>query len=101
MDIDPDPVAATTEQDTHSNQGPNDSPPSYTPTSSVEELKDLIQWITDQKQRIELEIKTLYERGEDTEPLIKFWQVLVKQIKSLEVDLVVESTEAMSISRTP
>jgi len=100
MDIDPHPVV-TTAQDTHNEQPSNDDPPSYTPTSSVEELEDLIQWITNQKQRIELEIKTLHERGEDTEPLVKFWQVLAKQIKSLEVDLVVESTEAMSISRTP
>ncbi|KAG0052926.1 hypothetical protein BGZ83_001947 [Gryganskiella cystojenkinii] len=74
-----------------------DSPPSDSTQTSIQELEDLIQWLVDQKQRIETEIQALHAHGQDTESLIKFWHVLVKQIKSLEVDLVVESTEAMSI----
>ncbi|KAF9565939.1 Diphthine methyltransferase [Mortierella alpina] len=79
--------------------GPNDSTAlgQDTNDNDDDDMTELIDWFKKELQRIQDEIRMLREQGQEPVALVAFREMLQKQIRSLELEDVIEKTATLSV----
>ncbi|KAG9320855.1 hypothetical protein KVV02_001867 [Mortierella alpina] len=62
-----------------------------------DDMADLIDWFKKEQQRVQEEIRMLREQGQEPVALVAFCEMLQKQIKSLEMEDMIEKTATLSV----
>ena len=62
-----------------------------------DDMAELIDWFKKEHQRIQGEIRVLREQGQEPVALVAFCEMLQKQIRSLELEDVIEKTATLSV----
>ncbi|KAG0375815.1 hypothetical protein BGX24_008631 [Mortierella sp. AD032] len=65
--------------------------------ASITDTVELILWLKTEQARIAREVRQLNSQGYQTTALHSYWRILEKQIKALELELIVEQSANLAL----